>query len=123
MIAPDSPAPSYIPRQKPNKAVVPSARLSRVCGQTLPNQFESLDFSVNGCRWRNQYDPVTFKLDTANQVRVYPVLYGGDFDVMDYFVTVERVSSGISNKCLESLGLLFRKRLSSSDSREALSSA
>ena len=87
-----------------------NARLSGGCGQTLPNQFESLDFSANGCRWRNQYDPVTFKLDAANQVRVYPILYGGDFDVMDYFVTVERVSSGIGNKCPESLGLLFRRR-------------
>src|SRR5882762_172455 len=93
-----------------NREVTGESRLSGVCGQTLPNQFESLDFSANGCRWRNQYDPLIFKLDTANQVRVYPILNGGDFDVMNYFVTVERVSSGIGNKCPESLGLFFRRR-------------
>src|SRR5580704_18296252 len=81
-----------------------------VSGQTLPNQFESLDFSAIGHRWRGQYESLTVKLDTAKQVRVHPVFDGGDFHVMDYFVTMERKSSGIGNKGPESLGLLLRRR-------------
>ena len=36
--------------------------------QTLPNQFDGLNFSVHRSRWGDQYDLVTLEFDAADQV-------------------------------------------------------
>src|SRR5580704_4541070 len=79
------------------------ARLSGVCRRTLPNQLECCESSVNGYRWSSQNEPLAFKLDAANQIRINPILNDGDFDVMDYSLIAESVAPGIGNKCSESL--------------------
>ena len=42
--------------------------------QSLPNQFDGLDFSVHRRRRRDQYDLVTLEFDAADQVPIYVVL-------------------------------------------------
>jgi hypothetical protein len=91
---------------------------SRANRQTLPNQFNGLDFSIDPRRWCNQYDLVTPELYLADQIFAHVVLDRRDFHVMGYLVTVERVSPGIGKKCLKRLSLFLqvptsgRKRLS-----------
>ena len=42
--------------------------------QTLPNQFDGLDFPVHRRRRCNQYDLITLEFDAADQVLTYIVL-------------------------------------------------
>ena len=65
------------------------SRLSGADWQTLPNQFDGLDFSVYPRRRCNQCDLIALEFDTADQVPIYIVLNRRDFDVMGHFVTAK----------------------------------
>jgi hypothetical protein len=66
--------------------------------QPLLNQSQGSDFAAEGCGLRNQDDPFACELAAANQVRVCPILCGGNFDVIDYFAAAERGSSDVCDK-------------------------
>jgi len=42
--------------------------------QTLPDQFDGLESSVQSCWWSNQYDSITLEFDVADQVLIDIVL-------------------------------------------------
>lgn len=61
--------------QFPSSIPLPQeVRRSGTGRETLPNQFDDLNFSVQPRRWCNQYDLITLEFDTANQVLIYIVL-------------------------------------------------
>ena len=55
--------------------------------ETLPNQFDGLDFSIHWRRRRDQDDSIILEFDCAHQFFIYIVLNRRDFDVMGYLFT------------------------------------
>jgi len=89
----------------------------------LKNKFNGYNFSVHVQLRRSQFEAIAFNLDGANLVGTHPVLYEGYLNVMDHFVTLERESSRVRDKCPEGLCLRLRRRRIGGSWRKKLSSA
>jgi hypothetical protein len=68
-----------------------------------------LDCPSNRERWRREGYPVFVKTDETDQVRVYPIFNGSDFNVVNDFVTDDIIASGIREECSEGFGAFFNR--------------
>src|SRR5208282_1577716 len=82
---------------------------SRAGCQALPDQFDSLYFSIHLRRWCTQCDSIALKFHDPDQVFIHVVLNRRDLNVVRYFVTVEGISSGVGKKCLEGFRLFLER--------------
>src|SRR5258708_2892886 len=76
---------------------------SGFCLQSLPNQLDSLDFSIHRSRWCCQYDSVLLEFNVANQFLIYIILDQRNFNGMGYLVAADRVPAGVGKERLKRL--------------------